>query len=981
MHKFMRNCLTAGVLAFGLAACGDDVTITQPPAPPAVPNITTFSVAPAAVTLTAGQTVQASYNLQLAPTLTGTVAWISGTTTVATVDASGKITAVAPGTAVITATATSGGQTSSATIGVTVVAAPAPSPPSISIASVTQGLLTLPVNLSNVNGQIEINLNFSPGGQLVDSVVSYIGTKRAAVQSFSVNAIPAAGMISMSVNTANFRKNFNQAGVATPGATQVDFLNGPTTINAIVYPKATTGQSAGNCTNAPPGVAAVCSANSFSIIMNNLSGWAADVTKPTATGIGIPASSAIGQTFWGGPTAGGVTSVTLYPVIYEAGRSINTVTFGMGGCPTVVDATLPFTQSFGYTAAGATVNCTSYEWIGGIRDNVSVFSAIDNASNSFPNGGLIANTTVFGSTPDSLRLDYKAPASVTAPVILGSEGFNWLNDGATIRPVTPGILDVGVGGLLTSYAIVVGPSGSGTFPTTFTTVAALAETNTNCALPTAGCDGYAARASGTDVLGNTSNSTVAATFGVDRTLPTLRYSSIGNSPSIFIGGGTTAVTDSTTRIVYAGLYGVDAGTINNDLTDFLAAAAGTNDSIRVETIDNRAGLSRTVVASRVFAQGGATGTTTNTGCQTTTGTFGAALIDGFRPTSAVHVTCGSAAAGYYTTTYSVVDRAGNVSATYRRTVAIDPAPPQVTGVSPVANYLGNGSTVFQIGVQDDLEVIDARIRLRYNNVLLGDGTTTAATALTWNYGFSLAGPFGTRFDNSIINPFLGTITLDMFTISVQETCTAATLPYAACQFRGDPVPTTSQALVKPDSVAVTVRDVWGSFAGNIVPWNVPGRQTGVSAEFASPILSATVPATGAYTVTYNGSVLCLAGGTLNGPCVIGGVNWRNFGTTATTRTFRATEAFSTTLPVFTRVDLFGLNAAGEWVYIQRITVPAVVPTSGVTAAGAGTITGSDNGLERYWDYTFTGLVTTGFTQFRALGVNAAGHALFSTRMP
>lgn len=181
MHKFMRNCLTAGVLAFGLAACGDDVTITQPPAPPAVPNITSFSVAPAAVTLTAGQTVQASYNLQLAPTLTGTVAWISGTTTVATVDASGKITAVAPGTAVITATATSGGQTSSATIGVTVVAAPTPAPASISIASVTQGLLTLPVNLSNVNGQIEINLNFNPGGQLIDSVVSYIGTKRAAV--------------------------------------------------------------------------------------------------------------------------------------------------------------------------------------------------------------------------------------------------------------------------------------------------------------------------------------------------------------------------------------------------------------------------------------------------------------------------------------------------------------------------------------------------------------------------------------------------------------------------------------------------------------------------------------------------------------------------------------------------------------------------------------------------------------------------------
>ncbi|MEI2720907.1 MAG: hypothetical protein V9E87_12360 [Gemmatimonadales bacterium] len=96
------------------------------------------------------------------------------------------------------------------------------------------------------------------------------------------------------MNTANFRKNFNQAGVATAGATQVDFLNGPTTINAIVYPKATTGQLAGNCTNAPPGVASVCSSNTFSIILNNMDSWAADMTKPTATAISNASSAAPG---------------------------------------------------------------------------------------------------------------------------------------------------------------------------------------------------------------------------------------------------------------------------------------------------------------------------------------------------------------------------------------------------------------------------------------------------------------------------------------------------------------------------------------------------------------------------------------------------------------------------------------------------------------------------------------------------------------
>ncbi|MEO5826222.1 MAG: hypothetical protein ABIR59_10070, partial [Gemmatimonadales bacterium] len=274
----------------------------------------------------------------------------------------------------------------------------------------------------------------------------------------------------------------------------------------------------------------------------------------------------------------------------------------------------------------------------------------------------------------------------------------------------------------------------------------------------------------------------------------------------------------------------------------------------------------------------------------------------------------------------------------------------------------------------------------------GDGTTTPSTALVFNFGFSSAG-FGTRFDSSIINPFLGTLTLDRFTVSVQETCTGAAAPYAACRFRGDPVDTLSQALVRPDSVAVTVRDVYGSFVNNIQPWNIPMRQTGVSAEFASPILSATVPAPGRYFVTYDSSTLCLAGGTLNGPCVQGGINWRNFASTAlipgvggapatgATRTFRATQDNSTTLPVFTRVDLFGLNAAGEWRYIQRITVPAVVPTNSVIPAGSGTILGTDNGGERYWDYSFTNVSVTGFTQFRARGVNATGAGLFSARQP
>ena len=65
-------------------------------------------------------------------------------------------------------------------------------------------------------------------------------------------------------------------------------------------------------------------------------------------------------------------------------------------------------------------------------------------------------------------------------------------------------------------------------------------------------------------------------------------------------------------------------------------------------------------------------------------------------------------------------------------------------------------------------------------------------------------------------------------------------------------------------------------------------------------------------------------------------------------------------------------------FIQRIVVPAVVPTFGSIATAGGTITGSDNGLERYWVYSFTAIPATGYTSFRALGVNSSGFGLFST---
>ena len=176
--KLYRNFMMAGVFALGLAACGDDLTITDPGTPPPseTPNIISFSVNPTTVTMAPGAFTQAAANLVTKTGVTGSVSWASSNAAVATVDAAtGLITAVSEGATVVTATATAGGQTATAAIGVTIRPI---DPAQVSIQSVTTGANDVPVTLTNVQGQIEINMNFDPGEQDVEQITVYIGNHK-----------------------------------------------------------------------------------------------------------------------------------------------------------------------------------------------------------------------------------------------------------------------------------------------------------------------------------------------------------------------------------------------------------------------------------------------------------------------------------------------------------------------------------------------------------------------------------------------------------------------------------------------------------------------------------------------------------------------------------------------------------------------------------------------------------------------------------
>lgn len=134
MQKLTRSFLLAGA-ALGLAACGDDVSVTPPtPAPAAV--VTAVTVSPATISIAKGQTVVATAQVSVSSgsgTVDKTVAWTSADANIATVGAAtGSITGVNPGTTTIRATA--GGVTGAATVTVTLgVSAVSVTPSSIAL--------------------------------------------------------------------------------------------------------------------------------------------------------------------------------------------------------------------------------------------------------------------------------------------------------------------------------------------------------------------------------------------------------------------------------------------------------------------------------------------------------------------------------------------------------------------------------------------------------------------------------------------------------------------------------------------------------------------------------------------------------------------------------------------------------------------------------------------------------------------------------
>ncbi len=904
------------------------ITVAAPP-----PGLISFAVTPTQVNMDPGATVQAAANIITQPGVTApAVSWSSGNSAIASVSGTGLITAVSAGTAVISASITLGGQTLSASIAVTVNNI---IPASVSIKGVTQGATTVPVNLTNVNGQIEINMNFNPGGQIVDSMNVYImpgtsaptsTTKPAAQQKYATN--PSAGEVDLSVPTQRFTKN------PAAGTTTVDFPNGQVTVYAVIYPH---------------GKTAVNADNTVQMVLTNADGWAADIggdtfanVNPAAGTLPHSANSAAGVTFWGGPGAPGILTVELYPVVYTPGRSVSSVTWTMGpggvpGCGLATQTSLPFIQTFGYAGASATNDCTNYENVGGapaVRDNVVVTAALDNQSNTYAlvNAGtpLIPNIIWLGGTPDSLRLDWKAP-SVNTPSIERARPAvrGWVNASYNFLQ-SFSATDLGVGAAASTGAVsytsancpgvvavnVAMPHGTG------------ADINGGVACPTnaiGGRPGILAEdapwtVSGTeaDLLGNVGTSGSTDTFGTDYTAPSIRW---GLADAVDAG------------LVLPAAYG---GTIADpvDSTEHTATVvkvAGVYGQFRAEYLDDRAGFYNMgqpsggrAAQSEMLSYAGhlqplgmciIDGTTipganfvTNPGCgflPITNGISGV-RFDGWQPGDSVEIPLQE---GYYGYKTFVEDEAGNISSTLFRSVLVNQESPFATGLGVPAQLDGMNFN-FLATYSDSAELVAYSLQLEYPNFPTVDSVRYNRASI------------GTAFDNVITSPFAGNNAPPTGAPYARriEIVNANAFPTSNVEPTGTPVN------VKP-----TTARAWSWNFGSTFGFGVAFPAPGVSPLISIPGLNVQ---NGQDVATWN----------TNNPTE-SVTNWRVIATTATSNQFgsttplRAQAASPTNTPnaPFSRVDFYRLDASnGWWNYLGSVSNSAAIP--------------SDQGTYRSWVY-------------------------------
>ena len=718
---------TASITATSTANTNEKASVTITVTAPAVRNVT---VSPQNAIMKPGDSQAFVANVDADPGVARTVTWTSSSNAVATVDAAGVVTAVAPGAATITATSTANPSVS----GAAAITVRQPIPATVSVQNITlTGTAGQTANLNNIAGSIDVNLNVDPGEQVVNSVDVLIDGNVACSQNLSgaqSEALRIAAafenveevIVSCQINTAAFDST---TGVA-------DFFNGQHTLSARANLE-------GGSQIATP---------STQLTFNNISGVIATVAFDNGSD---PAAAIRPQT--GLQWVSGNATLRIVGVSYVQGTtvaSVNCSVFGKNarnftltnGTNTTSYDEDPWSATdldlgdyltdLVLTPAGETIVCPSAVLSNGQPMPVPTGSTLLNFG-PFP--GQQANAAM--PALQVIRYDGAEPGLtptangvVQAPITLGAITSPWVTSTTSLQPSTSSVNVIGLPSLNTLNALTAGadidegvdaitvtvnvPAAGSALPgtaaacdltglTAVTTGADLAETTVSTAYPM--------RIVFSDALGNRT-CLDQTPIGADFVAPSI-VSVTGPADSSFFTSQ-AAITD-----------------FSFNVTDNASGFGPNPVNVKIVRLDS---------ANTAFCVLGTGSSCTATNVPLT-----------FDPTNLLTNN------GYYTITYAVRDQAGNLTGTTTITYLLDAvAPTWAGGVSLPSVIAGATTNTFTATPSDNLDLDDVygvvdypTIDIRYPSQSLGSfgpplemgGTSIGYSVANWLRCINPAGDF------------------------------------------------------------------------------------------------------------------------------------------------------------------------------------------------------------------------------------------------
>ena len=330
MKKLYRSTLVAAVLAFGVAACGDDVQIVDPePTPPPALSVT---LTPSNVNLTVGDNVNLAVGISGGdPAATANITCQSSNTDVVSTSVSGNncaVEAVGAGNATITAEVTKGNQTSSAGAAIQVSDPADITPATVSISTIQKNNQT--VDIDNVFGQVDVTMNVRFNDEQPVELRLLVDDEIVATQEFST-AVAALGdgqdpeeaveQITLSFNSAYYE-------ITEDGEAWIRTYNGQRQLSAELV-VATEG-------------AEPRASNPWTVTFRNQDGFHVNAMLPENS-----AMDGEGRRWFGGWGEDEGAMITAIPVFFSA-QSAQNVMVGLGHCPEglVSGTEAPFEFSF-----------------------------------------------------------------------------------------------------------------------------------------------------------------------------------------------------------------------------------------------------------------------------------------------------------------------------------------------------------------------------------------------------------------------------------------------------------------------------------------------------------------------------------------------------------------------------------------------------------------------------------------------------------